>query len=406
MRSITTGKRGLIARTGVSTVLALTAVGMLGTASQAVVVAQQAATLSSGTGPTGGGNTLTVSLAASASPKFSNGFVGVQFQPTTAALAATASCSTNPATSSQVTSLSVKYINTTKVAALVPDLTSITGTSSYVLVCAYSAAAASGTIPVTATVIGKANYIVATAPTIASSNSVVPATGPAVGGQLVTITGTGFPTAIAAATPLSATLDGQPLTGIVPISSSSFTAITPAHPASASAVTLTVTTAGGTVAKTGAFTYKNGITVSPNTVPSGVSVDVGVQGTGFNNLTFDATNTAGVTAADYTNIGTNISTAHVYLVQGTYSVASFASGTNKSNGQVEECINPVVISDTELICTVDTSHKVVAASGVYTWTTANLPNGSYTVTVVDNGYAAPTYQTVLSSGATFTVADF
>ena len=93
-------------------------------------------------------------------------------------------------------------------------------------------------------------------------------------------------------------------------------------------------------------------------------------------------------------------------MQGTYSVASFASGTNKPNGQVEECINPVVISDTELICTVDTSHKVVAASGVYTWTTANLPNGSYTVTVVDNGYAAPTYQTVLSSGATFTVADF
>ncbi len=399
MRSFTTGKRGLLARTGVSAVLAITAVGTATTATfAAVTVTQQSITLSSGTGPVTGTNTLTLSLAGTASPKFSNGFVGVQFQSTTALLAATANCSTNPATTAQVTAAAVKYIGTTKVAVAVPDLTAITSTSSYVLACAYNLAAASSVIPGTATVIGKANYIVATAPTIASTGSVVPATGPAVGAQLVTITGTGFPTTIAAATPLAATLDGLPLTGIVPISSSSFTAITPAHPASSTAVTLTVTTNGGTVAKTGVFTYKNGLSVSPNTVPTGVSVDVDVQGTGFNNLTFSATDGSTQNSAN----------AHVYLVAGVYSASGFAAGTtDKTLDQSSECVNVAVISDTELICTVDASHKTAIASHVYSYPATNLPNGAYTVTIVNDGAAtAPTYQTVLSSGATFTVADF
>jgi len=401
MRSITTGKRGLVARTGVSAVLALTAVGMLGTASFAVAAAQQAITLSSGTGPVGGTNTLTLSLGAAASPKFSNGFVGVQFQSTTAAAAATASCSTNPATSTQVTAATVKYINTTKVAVLVPDLTAITGASSYVLVCAYNTAAASSVIPSTATVVGKANYIVATAPTIAAANAatpgVVPATGPATGSQLITITGSGFPTAIAAATPLSATLDGLQLTGITPISSTSFTAVTPAHPASSTAVTLTVTTNGGTVARTSMFTYKNGITVSPNTVPTGVSVDVDVQGTGFNNLAFGTTDGS----------AQNSNGAHVYLVAGTYDATGFSGSVDKPTGESSECVNVAVISDTELICTVDASHKTAVSSHTYSYSASNLPNGAYTMTIVNDGsVAAPAYQTVLSSGATFTVSDF
>ena len=49
-----------------------------------------------------------------------------------------------------------------------------------------------------------------------------------------------------------------------------------------------------------------------------------------------------------------------------------------------------VVSDTEIVC--------VVPSGI--------TRGAYTVTVVNSTIAVPTYQTVVSSGATFTVADF
>src|SRR3954452_5479064 len=92
------GTRSPLVRAGVTASLALAAVGAFATSSQAVTtVTQQALTLSSLTGPTGGGNTITLSLATTASPKFTMGQVGVQFQSTTALLAATATCSTNPA---------------------------------------------------------------------------------------------------------------------------------------------------------------------------------------------------------------------------------------------------------------------------------------------------------------------
>jgi IPT/TIG domain len=404
MRNPATGKRG-VARAGLSAVVALAAVGTFGTASFAAgtTVTQQVLTPSSATGPVTG-STVTLTLPATASPKFSSGFVGVQVQSTTATAAATATCATNPSTSASTsaTAASVKFISTTKVAVTLPDMTSITGTSSYVLICAYGQAAASGVIPTTATVTGKANFIVATAPTLnaagGSPAGIVPATGPAVGGQLVTINGTGFPTSIAAGTPLSATLGGDPLTNITPINSTSFTAITPARPASATAVTLSVTTNGGTITRTLMYTYKNGVTVSPNTVPAGVSVDVDVQGTGFNNLTFTTTDGTSVNAAG----------AHVYVVAGTYNATGFvAATTDKTKGETSECVNVAVISDNELICTIDASKSVTVASHVYTYGATALTNGAYTVTVVDDGSSAsPAYQTVLSSGATFTVADF
>ncbi len=421
MRTLRTGSSAMLTRAGVSAVLALAAIGAGSTASLAATTATQTVmTLSSTTGATTGANTLTLTLPSTSTAKFVNTLVGVQFQATTSTAAATASCATNPATSNAATATgTLRYISNTKVSIVVPDLTSLA--TSYVLVCAYNQAQSAGTIPTTATVVGKANYLVAGAPTLrltASGGAIVPAKGPTVGGQLVTIYAAAagdFPTAITTATPLTATLGGQPLTNITPLSNQSFSAVTPARAASG-AVTLTVTTAGGTVTSTAAntgvtpYTYVNGVNVSPNTVPQGQSVDVDVTGSGFSALTFDGTS-AGVSSGNGTAAGTNSTSAHVYLVAGAYNQASYAAGATKTNGQVTECTTPVVISDTELICTVNAAKKIdtTTSAGTYTWPVAasNVANGTYTLTVVNDGSAtAPTYLTALSSGATFTVSDF
>ena len=83
-------------------------------------------------------------------------------------------------------------------------------------------------------------------------------------------------------------------------------------------------------------------------------------------------------------------------------------GGSKTVGESTECINVAVISDSELICTVDAAHSITYAGAVPTYGTTALANGTYTVTVVDTGAIGATlnYKTVLSSGATFTVADF
>lgn len=409
MRTLRTGSSAMLTRAGVSALLAVAAVGGATSASFAgTTTAQTVMTLSSTTGPTGGGNYLTVTLPSTATSKFASGFVGVQFQNVTSTTQATATCSTNPATSSQVTlnpaaSTDLRVLSTTKISIKVPNLTA--GPTGFWLLCTYNQAYASAgsAIPASATVIGKANYITAGAPTV---TAIAPATGPASGGQTITITGTAgsFPTTITAQTPLSATFAGVPLTNITPLSSASFSAVTPARPASTATPVLQVTTAGGTSNYSG-YTYVNGVSVSPNTVPSGQSVDVDVTGAGFSTLNFQYT-TGGNVAGGGAGTDVDATGAHVYLVQGVYHNAK--SGAVKATPESAECVNVVVISDGELICTVDATKKV--AAGVYT--SANLPVGTYTATVVDTGVIAAgasdttTYQTVLSSGATFTVADF
>jgi hypothetical protein len=419
MSILKTGKSATLTRTVASVALALTAVAAFATAGNAVTATQQVMTPSSGTGSTAGGNTLTLSLATTATPKFTSGFVGVQFQATTSALAATATCATAPSTTatSSMTATTVRYLSSTKVSVVVPALTggSLVSPSGFWLICAYNAAQATGVIPTSATVIGKANYVAAAAPTINAGDTsaspvvapaVVPASGPASGGQVVTINGTGFPTSITTNTPLTATFAGIPLTNITPISSTQFTAVTPSQPASTTKPVLTVTTNGGSVSaslnatpNTAIYTYVNGITVSPNTVASGTAVDVDVQGTGFTNLDF-------ATASNTDGAHSTAAAGHVYLVQGTYNPA--VSSSNKTVGESDECTNVAVISDSELICTVDAAHSITYAAGTPTYGTTALANGTYTVTVVNSGAisATLTYKTVLSSGATFTVADF
>ncbi len=415
MSILKTGKSATLTRTVASVALALTAVGAFATAGNAVTATQQVMTPSSGTGSTAGGNTLTLSLATTATPKFTSGFVGVQFQATTSAAAATATCATAPSTTvtSSMTATTVRYLSSTKVSVVVPALTggSLVSPTGFWLICAYNAAQNTGVIPTTATVIGKANYVAAVAPTISDGSSaspiaVSPASGPASGGQVVTINGTGFPTSITANTPLTASFAGMPLTNITPISSTQFTAVTPAQPASTNKPVLTVTTNGGSVSLANdatpsqpVYKYVNGISVSPNTVPKGQSVDVDVQGTGFTTLNFSHTTGAAHDPAD--------ASAHVYLVQGVYDATSLSS--DKTKAESTECVNVAVISDSELICTVDASQSIAYATHLPTYSnTAALANGTYTVTIVDDGSVGATlkYQSVLSSGATFTVADF
>src|SRR5919199_5748022 len=146
MSILTTGKRAALTRTAVSAALALAAVGGLGSASFAAGTTQQVMTPSSATGPVAGTNTLTLSLASTATPKFSSGFVGIQFQTTTSAAAATATCATNPSTTatSSTTATTVRYLSSTKVSVVVPTLTTVavSGATGFWLICAYNAAQA------------------------------------------------------------------------------------------------------------------------------------------------------------------------------------------------------------------------------------------------------------------------
>ena len=447
MSTHTTRTGSVLARTGLSVAVAATLVGALATASHATTT-QQALTLSSTTGPKTGTNTITLSLPTSATSKFVSGQVGVQFQLQTTAAFATASCATAPTaaavnvngggTAGTLTTVTVgtdklRFISSTKVSVVVPDLTGVDiatgaaysgtlGVGGW-MVCAYNSPANGVQTAVTtltsstATVLGKGSYISAAQ---SGTLTISPAKGPAGGGQTVTITGTNFPTTVTANTPLTATIGGVALTNIVPVSATQFTGVTGPHASNAVAQSVAVTTAGGTTTTPSLFTFVDGITVSPNTVQGAVvgtgtvtssTTDVDVQGVNFNALTWTAANTDGATA------NTNTNSAHVYLTRGAYDATSFVAGgggTPKTNGQVAECTNVAVISDTELICTVDPSWTYTVAAGVYTKDAAtgtahdtSLKDGAYTVVVVSSGSLATGYTTTaLSSGATLTVAPY
>jgi IPT/TIG domain len=404
MSMIKSGAGSMLVRAGVSAALAMTAVGALATTSSAVVAPM---TLSATSGPLGGGNTITLQLPTTANPKFTSGLVGVQFQ--NSATPTTATCATNPAANAPATAVTavnanVRFLSTTKVSIKVPSLSS--GTVATWIVCAYNAPAnGSDVISASATVVGKAAYLTATAPT---ATSVAPTSGPALGGTSIVVTGSNFPTTINSTTPLTASIGGTPLTQITAIDATHFSAVTPPHVAG-SASPIQVTTNGGTVTLASAFTFKNGIVVSPQTVVGGTAVDVDIQGVGFTSLNFNAVATAGTDSGDGTSAGTNDANSHVYLVSGVYDETGYASGANKANGQKSECVNIAVISDNELICTVDAASSIDSTTsvGTYDYKTANLADGTYTITIVDHGNAtAPTYKTVLSSGATLTVSDF
>jgi hypothetical protein len=301
---------GSVAGTSILTYWTLPGSYMIGTAM----------TLSPPNGPSNGGNTIIGQTAVTGS--YLAGTV-VEFQ--VLGTGVTANCSvgyTTPATGF-IAATDVRVLSDTRLAIVVP--TGVTSSSGY-NVCAYPSTTGS-LITGTAAV-----YTVATPATL---SVVSPGSGPAQGGTTITVTGT-FPGAAI----VSATLGGTPLT-ITKTTTTYFQATTPAHTAGGP-FTLAVTTASGTVTLANAFTYSNGIVIAPRNANNTGNVDLDVQGIGFIGITFSSTNTNGAHP--------NTTDGHVYLVQGMYDPTP-ASNTFKSLGQTLECLNVLVVSDSELVCT-------------------------------------------------------
>jgi hypothetical protein len=387
--------RPRLIRAGIATAAATAAV-TAATISPAFAAATTVS-LSSATGPSGA-TANTITLTASAATSW---LAGVTAPITTYSLPAcqttyntTASTAVTPSSASvgnvlQAGATDTTKISNTKAALSLPSLplSSLTATSTKYNVCIYASSTSGDPL------IGTATYSVAAAATLASSNTISPASGPALGGSVVTVTGTGFPTAAGS---ITATLGGTPMTNITPISSTSFMATTPYHPAGAVAIAV-----AGTVSKQTVFTYANGLVISPNTASNVTAtsiapVYVDVNGSNFLGMTFATTYTDGTSPA----IGAAAS-AEVFLVNGAYEV------TYAIHGPTARCGSVVVISDSELICSMNLH------TGALTTTTgaaagSAVPNGTYTLTVVSDGAinAVSPSITDISSGSTFTVANY
>jgi hypothetical protein len=204
------------------------------------------------------------------------------------------------------------------------------------------------------TLLGTGKYSVYPTPTV---TAVAPASGAVSGGSTVTVEGTGFTSTSVvkfgsvAATQVKVATDGASLTAKVPAG------------AAAGAVDISVTTEGGATANTvnDNYTYVNAISVSPST-SSADDATLTVKGVGFAAMDFSTVNT------------------RVFLIQG-----AFAAG---AHGATETCGAVQVVSDTQLVCTLD----------------GTLADGSYTVYVVADKTAGPA--SAISSSATFTSAAF
>jgi hypothetical protein len=136
------------------------------------------------------------------------------------------------------------------------------------------------------------------------------------------------------------------------------------------------------------FTYSNGITISPNTAASGSTVTLDVYGAGFSQLNFDPAGTP------------TSGNAHVFLVKDAYDAAG--------NRGVAECA-VVVVSDTELICTLDLSADQLSPQDSTTVPNTPIADGAYMLTVVadgDIGAGIGANPTIISSGAAFIVAPY
>jgi hypothetical protein len=332
-------------------------------------------TLSATTGPSIGGNTIT----ASATTAYLSGYTAPGTAFTVPACPAT--YSTTPVTPSAsvgyVPATVVKKLSNTKAAITVPAGVVTVGSAATTKynVCIY------GTQTAGSALLGNATYTVAVAPTV---TTVTPSSGPAQGGSTITVSGTGFPTTAGS---ITATIGGSSLLSITPVSTTSFTAVTPAHAAGAN-LTLSIGTTAGTLNKTNAFSYTNGIVIGPNTGPNTGPIDVDVQGVGY--LALDFTTTTGSTPDD-----TN---GHVYLVNGAYNAAN--NGGVKTQAEVAECTDVILISDTELICSLQLA-KSLDSAGL----SAVAAHANTTRTITDGVLLNASTSNLTSATAAFATTD-
>ena len=109
-----------------------------------------------------------------------------------------------------------------------------------------------------------ASYTVGAAAAVTDAS---PSSGATAGGNTVTFSGSGLPATVGTTGIISATIDGVPLTGLKAISDTAFSGVMPAHSAENN-LTLQVNTNVGTAYLKNAYTYENGLSVTPNTAPS------------------------------------------------------------------------------------------------------------------------------------------
>jgi hypothetical protein len=304
-----------------------------GTASAGYTITDQGPlmSLSAYKGPAAGGNTITATAPSSIFIT-GNVFAEFQYDGCTALYKAAVppAAGGGKLTAGYVLAPSVKLLSGTKLAVTVPALSLESMSSATYYLCVYDDDdTTNGDL-----IAQSSGYSVATGATI---TSVAPSAGSAQGGSTITITGTNLANAT------SVTIAGESA-AITFNSAATILATVPAHSAGGP-FTVSVTGPSGTVMKTGAFTYTNGIAVEPNTAPNTVptGADIDVRGVGFAGLDFSATTGASNT--------TDNAKGHVYLVKGAYDPKAVGVTTNKTNPQQLECVNVLVVDDTELICT-------------------------------------------------------
>ncbi|MBM2621595.1 IPT/TIG domain-containing protein [Actinoplanes sp. LDG1-06] len=330
--------------------------------------AAETATVAPTFGPSGGGNSVTLS-GPSPLVDGTNAFV----QGTTAVVfAGAATCPTTygtPTAGTIVAPADVRVVSTSKLAVTVPSgvttANSLSGTTGTFSVCAYNGTASN--TPLASASDGTPNparnYTVGPTPTV---TSITPATSPAQGGGTITIAGTNLANA-------TVTVGGTSVTRTnLASNATSFVGTIPAKAAGGPYAVVVAVPNGGSLTRSAAFTYTNGVVSSPTTSPNTrVRTDLDVQGVGFSSMDFSTSN--GVTPND--------SNAHVYLVRGDYNPAR--SGTSKTTGQVTECLNVLAISDTNLVCSLYLNGVPLASTrnvtGTISGTTFTATSGSFTL---------------------------
>lgn len=244
------------------------------------------------------------------------------------------------------------------------------------------------------------------------------ASGPSQGGSKITITGlTGIPTQtqLDGGATLSAALGGSPIT-ITSATTTSISGTTTNH--APGAVDLSVTTAAGTQSTSNQpYTYKNGISVVPNTAAEGTTPVLDITGAGF--LSIPTAKWGAAIAASGETANATLDKARVLLTDNAWTNrANFTNGTGitpflDANSPTAQCTGVLVISDVELICTMDLT-KTLVTSGPNTDVNASggaVAAGVYNVTIINTGTALGLEEdlnnySVVSSGSTFTVSPF
>lgn len=364
LKSAATSRTG---RAGIA--LGVAAAAVVGLSASPANAAAATATVSPGTGATTG-SVITLT-AASYTFKTAGGVsnvhanvAGVQFNQATA-------CPTSEAAPSGTTVVNlanvsdVTIVNHAKIVVKVPTLAA----KAY-KVCVYKNAT---------TLQATGKFTAYSKPTV---SSVTPSSGPVFGGATVTVasTATNFTSKSTvkiggvAATNVKVATDGATLTATVPANA-------------AGAQQVVVTTEGGSSTDVVNYTYKDGISITPTMLVTGETAGViDVTGYGFTGATVDFSTSDGLHMSD--------TKWHVFLTDGVYDPTDITGA--KTKPQVAECTGVVVVSDTELVCSLDVSA---------------LGDNVYQLAVVNSGavdaQAGPGYrQTIVSSQSSLTVAPY